>query len=166
MYGEFNYFVKRLPSDILVHAALHGAACSDPKAVWQALIDDTTPADTGLAGQTVEARARLQQILDAAANEIDGYIKGRYPKLIAVPGILKAYHLDIAVYRLLLPADDDAPEVRAYHYAIKYLSQVAGGKIDLPGIDKSGSAPVGGAAVAVTGQPVFTRKSLESYIHG
>ena len=164
MYGEFKFFVKRLPAGVLVHAALHGAACDDPAAVQQALMNSTKPVDSALTTQVTEARARLQQILDAASNEIDGYIKGRYPNLSAAPGILKVYHLDIAVYRLLLPSDEDAPEVRAYRYAVKYLSQVAAGKIDLPGIDQPGSAPAGGAQIATKVTPVFTNKSLDSYI--
>ena len=164
MYGEFKFFVKRLPAGVLVHAALHGAACADPEAVQQALIDQTTPADTELAAQTTEASVRLRQIYDAAADEIDGYIKGRYPKLTSPPDIVKVLHLDIAVYRLLLPPDKDAPEARTYDYAIKYLTKVAAGTIDLPGVDAPGGAPAGGAEIAILGKPVFNQKSLGPYI--
>ena len=164
MYGEFKFFVKRLPAGVLVHAALHGAACADPEAVQQALIDATTPAETALAEQTTEARDRLRQVFDAAADELDGYIKGRYPKLTTPPDTVKVLHLDIAVYRLLLPADKDAPEARTYDYAIKYLTKVAAGTIDLPGVDAPGGAPAGGAEIAVKGAPVFTRQSLGPYI--
>ena len=83
---------------------------------------------TGVIDDVVVAQA----IADAGA-EIDGYICSRVDLPLAeddVPALLRLYACDIARYRLF---DDGAFEqvTERYNIALRYLRDVAGGKVQL-----------------------------------
>lgn len=79
--------------------------------------------------------AVLATALAGASAIIDGYLSARYPlPLAAPPAILGELAVDIALYRLMVNRrEDDIADARArYEDAIKWLSKLAEGKIDLP----------------------------------
>ena len=107
------------------------------------------------------AVARLRQALTDAEAEIDGWIGARYPDLTDPPAALKAYAVDVAVYRLFAPGDPEDPRLIRYKAAITYLRDVSRGLIDL-----SPPAPDPDTATGVmTTSPgrVFTADTLRGY---
>jgi phage gp36-like protein len=101
---------------------------------------------------TIDA-AVVQQAIDDAGGEIDGYVSaaGHALPLDPVPRILTAYACDIARYRLY---DDAATEqvTRRYDDAIKFLRNLAQGVVSL-GI--SGAEGTAGTADFDGGRQVF-----------
>lgn len=107
------------------------------------------------------AMARLQQALDDAHAEVNGWIAGRYPDLSMSSAALLPYTLDVAVYRLFRPADSEDPHMVRYKAAIKWLQDVARGMIDLPSPTPD---PDTSAGVTITAPSrVFTAGALERY---
>ena len=90
------------------------------------------------------AMARLQRHLDDAHAEVEGWIGARYPSLADPPAALKAYAVDVALYRIFRPGAPEDPRLLRYKSAIKYLQEVARGTIDLsaPAPDPDVSAGV------------------------
>lgn len=73
----------------------------------------------------------VNRAIDDASAEIDGYLAGRYRlPLSAVPALLTLYACDIARYRLF---EDGAYEqvIERYNNALRYLRDVAQGKVQL-----------------------------------
>jgi phage gp36-like protein len=78
--------------------------------------------------------AVISQAISDADEEIDGHLGGRMTvPLSPVPGILKKYSVDIAIYNLFARRHDSIPEIRKERYenAVKFLGKVAEGKISL-----------------------------------
>jgi len=78
--------------------------------------------------------APLQQALDDASAEIDGYLGGRFTlPLTDVPEVLNRLSCDVAMYRLqcLRPIHDVADARLRYDDAIAMLTKVAAGEITL-----------------------------------
>ena len=76
----------------------------------------------------------LQQALDDASAEIDGYLEGRFTlPLTDVPEVLDRLACDVAIYRLqsLRPIHDLADARRRYDDAIAMLTKVASGEMTL-----------------------------------
>jgi len=137
----------------------------------QDLIDLTDPA-----GQTLNASV-VQQGLDDASAEIDGYIATRYQLPIAdPPQRLVALCSDIAVYRLqaLRPLRDLEDCRKRYEDAVAFLKRVSDGKASI-GItpdtlvepaQSPTSVVVEGASDVRTGSAggkrVFTRDTMRS----
>jgi phage gp36-like protein len=102
----------------------------------------------------------LDRALADANAEIEGYIGARYPLPLDAPiKVLVAYGFDIVRYRLY---DDQATDqvTKRYNDAVKFLSLVAAGKIDL------GAGPdnlnAGSPAIAAP-ERVFSGQSLRDY---
>lgn len=143
------------------------AAAPDAADVDEALLKATLAGGartTYTAAQRADAdaaMARLQQALDDAHAEVNGWIAGRYPDLSMSPAALLPYTLDIAVYRLFRPADSEDPHMVRYKSAIAWLKEVARGMIDLPSPTPD---PDTSAGVTVTApDQVFDADSLRGY---
>lgn len=89
--------------------------------------------------------ARVDQALAETSSQIDSYIGVRYAlPLASVPDVLRAFAVDMTVYRLALRLGRPRDELRKrYEDAIGYLKSVAKGEADLPGV---GSGSLGGEA--------------------
>jgi phage gp36-like protein len=117
---------------------------------------------------TPEGEARTQAALREAWGEVESYLAQRYAlPLPALPEVLRAKALDIAVYRLALrrgirPGTADEVLLQRYRDAVAFLKDVALGKASLPLPPASAPAqPKGGAKVQ--GKRVFSRESLEDF---
>ena len=106
----------------------------------------------------------LQQALDDASAEIDGYLGGRFTlPLTEVPQVLSRLASDIAIYRLqsLRPIHDLADARKRYDDAIAMLSKVAGGEMTLGiGADGHETSIAQGAEQAQGPARIFSRKSM------
>lgn len=78
--------------------------------------------------------AALQQALDDASAEIDGYLGGRFTLPITdPPSVLNRLTVDVAMYRLqaLRPLHDIADARQRYDDAVAMLTKVAAGELTL-----------------------------------
>lgn len=100
----------------------------------QSIIDDLTAAytDAQNTAQT-NADAVIDQHLSFAKDEIDLYIKSRYPRTwVTVPSTLKRLSVDIAVYKMPIEADWRTEEMeKRYKFAIETLEKIQNGMLDL-----------------------------------
>lgn len=112
-----------------------------------------------LTGSTVvEGEAMDSAIADTNAF-IDGYLAGRYAlPLDSVPEALTAYGCDIARHRLYRLAAPDTVRER-YQAAVRYLEQLAVGKISLTVAGSAADVPDRSGPVIVSDAPVFGRGS-------
>ncbi len=124
--------------------------------------------DEGAGELTPQALARAEEALRQAWGEVESYLAQRYPlPLPALPEVLKAKALDIAVYRLFLrkgirPGTADEAVRDRYRDAVAFLRDVAVGRASLPLPPASAPArPLGGAKVR--GKRIFSRESLEDF---
>jgi phage gp36-like protein len=81
--------------------------------------------------QTTVNLGALQQAIDDASAEIDGYIEGRFAlPLSDPPAVLSRLTCDIAIYRLqsLRPLHDMADARKRYEDAVELLVRVAGAR--------------------------------------
>lgn len=107
-------------------------------------------------------------IADADA-EIDGYLSKRYsPPLTEPPPVLKKFSKDIAAYNLVSRKgiDEDDPEktyLTRYNSAIKFLTMVAEGKIDIGTKEESGSASAAEGFHFQSSQRLFSRGSMRGW---
>ncbi len=118
------------------------------------------------AAQSVDTTV-LQQALDDASAEIDGYLGARFTlPLTDPPAVLNRLAADIAMYRLqaLRPLHDLADARRRYDDAIEMLRRVAAGELTL-GIasDRRETQIADGAEQAQGPARVFSRKSLRGF---
>lgn len=125
------------------------------------LIELTDDDGSGLVDEDVAASA----IADAD-EEIDSYVGSRYAVPITpVPGILRKFSADIAIYNLHSRRDDSIPEIRKARYenAVKFLTAVASGKISLGQYDPGGSPPDSGASCTAPPERVMTHGKLSRF---
>lgn len=119
--------------------------------------------DRGNFGQIDDAV--LCRALEQADAQIDGYLQGRYTlPLAVVPRLLAVYACDLARYRL---TGGDATETEAvrnrYQDAIKGLSAIRDGQLNL-GLDPAQqAAPEAGAVRVCAPVRAFGRDTLERY---
>jgi phage gp36-like protein len=115
-----------------------------------------------------DSAARIDQALVEATSQIDAFVGGRYElPLPLVPEVLKAFAVDLALYRLALRTGRPRDELRKrYEDAVSFLKSVAKGEAKLPGIDTGNAAPdaladAGSSSdVATVSRPrLFTRKT-------
>ncbi len=119
--------------------------------------------------------AVLQQALDDASAEIDGYLDGRFAlPLSDPPALLNRLACDIAMYRLqaLRPLHDIADARRRYDDATALLTRVAAGAVTLGLAPDNQDAPIapGSIVVEAGGDPsgvlparIFSRGTLKGY---
>lgn len=90
---------------------------------------------------TAAADVKLNRALTTASDVIDGYLAGEYAlPLATVPGNIKAYTCDIALYRLLpnRGAEENKDPQNRHDAAIRYLERVQKGAAHLPGLLRLG----------------------------
>lgn len=109
----------------------------------------------------------LQQVLDDASAEIDGYLGGRFVlPLTDPPEVLNRLSTDIAMYRLqaLRPVQDIADARQRYEDAIAMLTRVAAGEMTL-GIATDGNATAASPSDQALQGPVrvFSRTTLKGF---
>ncbi len=112
-------------------------------------------------------QAALQQALDDASAEIDGYLDGRFTlPLTDPPQVLDRLACDIAMYRLqaLRPLHDIAEARRRYEDTLAMLTKVAAGELTL-GIAADGNETQAARNTEQLEGParVFSRDSLKGF---
>jgi phage gp36-like protein len=124
---------------------------------------------------TVVNTTALQQVVDDASAEIDGYLESRFAlPLNDPPAVLDRLCCDIAMYRLqgLRPLHDIADARKRYEDAIALLVQVARGEVTLglsadnvepPQAQDAVRTQAGGDPSGVLPPRVFDRGSLKGY---
>jgi phage gp36-like protein len=109
----------------------------------------------------------LQQALDDASVEIDGYLGGRFAlPLTDVPEVLNRLACDVAIYRLqsLRPIHDLADARRRYNDALLMLRKVAAGEMTLGvGADGQETAIARDAERIIGPVRIFTRKTMRGF---
>ena len=90
---------------------------------------------------TAEDIERVNQALADADGQIDAYLGVRYVlPLPIIPGVLRSFAIDLAMYRIALRQGRPRDELRTrYEDAIKFLQAVSAGKANMPGIDTTGA---------------------------
>jgi len=123
------------------------------------LVDLTDRDNLGVINNTV-----LDQAINDASAEMDGYLGGRYQlPLATVPPVLKALCCNVARYKLY---DEQASELvtKRYDGAIKFLFSVSKGEISL-GVDSGGSKAVSTDLASIeSGGSVFARNKSTGFI--
>ncbi|MGH7000542.1 MAG: gp436 family protein [Stellaceae bacterium] len=125
--------------------------------------------------QTAVNTGALQQVVNDASAEIDGYLGSRFSlPLSDPPALLNRLTCDIAMYRLqaLRPLHDMADARKRYEDAVELLVRVARGEVTL-GLSADNVEPpqaqdavltqAGGDSSGVLPQRVFDRGSLKDY---
>ncbi|GEO82274.1 phage protein Gp36 family protein [Pararhodospirillum oryzae] len=102
--------------------------------------------------------ARLTARLDAASDEIDGYLGGRY---VLPEGRARAVCVALARYRMAADAQPDGRVGKDYADATQYLRDVVAGKTALTPV--ASGTPVGGGAVLVSSRRAMTCDTLRDY---
>lgn len=115
-----------------------------------------------------EREAKIVPIVEAAIAdaeaEIDGYLAKKYPlPLSPVPSVIKKFAKDIAIYNLysrigIDESDREKNYLNRYNSAIKFLTLLADGKVEIGAIDTSTAAKTG---FSVSSNPrIFSRDKL------
>lgn len=150
----------------IVDAGLIAAAIAGTAAAYAA---ETWPGDAAKQAEATAAAAaaltRLQRDVHDANAEVDGYL-GRYAgaSAEALSGAVSVYAYDVAVYRVL-GGERDSERYERYRSAMKYLSAVAAGKIQL-GLDDAGggaAAPGPRGASFHADESLMTRDALRAF---
>lgn len=91
---------------------------------------------------SAEDIARVDQALSEVGSQIDAYLGTRYSLPLAqIPEVLRAFAIDMAIYRMALRNGRPRDELRTrYEDATKFLIAVSSGKANLPGIDTGNGA--------------------------
>lgn len=115
---------------------------------------------------TIDAN-RVERAIADADEEIDGYLGSIHRVPISpAPRILRKLSVDIAIYNLYRRMDNMTDQrAEAYKNAIRFLEQVAMGKISLGAEDPGGSPPDTGGPEISTANPArtFTRSTMEGF---
>ena len=130
-----------------------------------AIIGDTFEEDEA------EREAKIGPIIDMAIGdaEIDGYLAKRYKvPFDPVPRVLNKFSKDIAIYNLYSRIGIDEGEseknyLNRYNAAVKYLTLVAEGKVNI-GTGEGGGDPASAAATgfaAKSNPRLFSRGSMK-----
>lgn len=104
---------------------------------------------------------RLNQALDDASAEIDGFIGRLLPLPNPPPPVIKLRCIDIALYRLFGGGDAGDLE-RIYREAIAWLRDVADGKIAFT--DDDGADQDGNDVIVDAPERVFGQKKLKEFL--
>lgn len=132
-YPEITTLVNDQSADIVQSAqdSLNNAIANNQP---QSIIDDLTTAYTDAqANEEASANAVIDRHLNFAKDEIDLYIKSRYPReWTTVPTTLVRLSVDIAVYKMPLAADWRTDEMeKRYKLAVETLDKIQSGELDL-----------------------------------
>ncbi len=111
-------------------------------------------------------QGRVTEAIEQADAEIDSYCAVRYMVPVSpVPGLLKKFSVDIAVYSLYSRAVQSVPEVRSERYrsAVRQLEGISKGTLTL-GVREAQPSEVTGAETNMRSDTaVFTRKGMEGF---
>jgi len=121
------------------------------------LLTTFDPDNTGTADSDLIAKA-----LDSASSEVDSYLAALYDVPLAMaPDVIVQRTVDIAVYLGSARADVLSEEKRQrYDDAVKWLTLVARGTIQLGAADEPGTK-AGGVAVSNAEARRFTRDTMD-----
>lgn len=114
------------------------------------------------AAQSIDA-AVIEGAIADASGLINGYLQGRYTlPLLVIPAMLRRICCDIARYYLhrIAPSED---VLERYKNALKLLSEIGTGRVDLGLTVADSPAAVGGLPIFVAGDRVFTAANLQGY---
>ena len=132
----------------------------------QALQDAAFQEDDELLANT-EPTERLQDAIDVAEEEADGYLSGRYQlPLSSVPLTLKKYVADMAFANLFQGGNREVPETvtTRRNAAIGWLKDVAAGRVLLGGAAPPPTTGSGAPVVAATtNNRPFSAAVMERY---
>lgn len=137
------------------------------------LVDDENEGFTALGELRAKQQSRVTKALVDAGNEADTYIGQRYDlPLPSTPPVLRGKIVDITIWNLFARRGlGDADEVvrERYKNAVKWLEQLAVGKVSLPlpaggGGDGSGGSTPQGSGASIRSQPrKFSRDTMEGF---
>lgn len=102
---------------------------------------------------------RLNQALDDASAEIDGFIGRLLPLPDPAPPVIKLRCVDIALYRLF---GGDGEREKIYDGAVAWLRDVAAGKIAFT--DDDGGDQDGNDVIVDAPERVFDQKKLNEFL--
>lgn len=162
-YATLTDLARRSPWSALARTAAQDDAAVEGDLLKQAAggsaLSAYSAADRAAAQAAVDW---LNKALADAAEEIDGYLAGRYDAAtLAASDALNGRCIDIADYRLF-GGDEESKRYILYDRAVKWLEAVSQGKIDLlPADDPS----AGDGEIRVNAPPrVFNDASLADYM--
>ena len=108
----------------------------------------------------------LNAVIDQSEGEADGYIGSRYPvPLDPVPPVVKAFVLDIAVYRLKgrrQGVEEGSDAHRRYQDALKFFEKISKGIISL-GANTPAPKTTSHTVKISSSARIFTDKTLEGF---
>lgn len=112
-------------------------------------------------GHGIVNDARVDAAIADAEGEVDGYLGTRYATpLSPVPGVIKKFTVDIALYNLYNRSDTMPPERKdRYEAAIKFLLNVSRGLVSLGADEPRQSNSSGGVEISSSDR-VFSRGKL------
>lgn len=107
---------------------------------------------------------RVNAAIDDAEGEADGYLSTRYSvPLSPVPGVVKKFCADIAIYNLFSRRDTMPPErEKRYENAVKFLSNAAKGLVSLGANAPEPSSSANGADIESSAR-TFSRDKMEGF---
>lgn len=119
--------------------------------------------------EEAEREAKIIPIIETAISdagaEINGYLAKRYPVPVSpVPEVVRKFAKDIAVYNLysrigIDESDREKNYLNRYNAAVKFLSLLAEGKVEIGIVDTAKAAQTG---FSITSSPrLFSRNSLK-----
>lgn len=124
-------------------------------------------AGSSLSGETVGTQAaltlavdRLNQALDDASADIDGYISRMLPLADPPPAMIKGRCVDIALFRLF-GGERGSPREALYQSALAWLRRVGNGEIALTNDD--GDDQDGNDVLISAGTKVFDEATLDDF---
>lgn len=137
------------------------------------LVDDEGEGYTATGELRAKQQSRVTKALVDAGNEADSFIGQRYDlPLPSTPPVLRGKVVDIAVWNLFARrgiSESDEVVRERYRNAVKWLEQLAVGKVSLPlpaggGEGGSGGSTPQGSSASIRSQPrKFTRGTMDGY---
>ncbi len=108
--------------------------------------------------------AAVARAIEDAGEEVDSYLGVRYPVPLSdpVPGLVRKFAVDLALYRLAMTADVISDAVRARRDdAVDHLKLIAAGKASLPIDPPQGEEPDTARPIVSSGPDrLFSRDAM------
>lgn len=166
MYASAAQLLMRYSADEIAQRA----DCSIPSLVYGELLskaadgEDLSEYSVDEQAAALAALAKVNRKLQDASQTINSYLGGRYQlPLSNAPEVLERIAAQLARYFLY---DDSATEQVAnlYKDSIKFLENVANGKVQLGPADNGDVAPSASGAEMISDERVFGRRNSGGFI--